>query len=47
VYVTALTWLRDSEDPDEGLRAIVQAQPEQPKSGRWPRPPRGWNTHSA
>jgi cytochrome c oxidase assembly factor CtaG len=47
VYATALTWLRDSEDPDEALRAIVQAQPEQPKSGRWPRPPRGWNTHSA
>jgi cytochrome c oxidase assembly factor CtaG len=47
VYVTVLTWLRDSEDPDEALRAIVQAQPGQPKSGRWPRPPRGWNTHSA
>jgi len=50
VYVTALTWLRDSEDPDEALRAIVRAQseqPGQPKSGRWPRPPRGWDTHSA
>lgn len=47
VYVTALTWLKDSEDPDEALRAIVQADPGQPKSGRWPRPPRGWNTHSA
>jgi cytochrome c oxidase assembly factor CtaG len=47
VYVTALTWLRDSEDPDEALRAIVQAQPGQPKSGRWPRPPRGWHSHSA
>lgn len=47
VFVTALTWLRDSEDPDEALRAIVRAQPDQPKPGRWPRPPRGWNTHSA
>jgi cytochrome c oxidase assembly factor CtaG len=47
VYVTALTWLRDSEDPDEALRAIVRAEPGQPKSGRWPRPPRGWDTHSA
>ena len=56
VYATALTWLRDSEDPDEALRAIVRAQPRepgesgqpgQPESGRWPRPPRGWNTHSA
>jgi cytochrome c oxidase assembly factor CtaG len=47
VDVTALTWLRDSEDPDEALRAIVRAQPGQPRSGRWPRPPRGWDTHSA
>ena len=27
VFVTALTWLKDSEDPDEGLHAIVRAQP--------------------
>jgi cytochrome c oxidase assembly factor CtaG len=56
VYATVLTWLRDSEDPDEALRAIVRAQPRgpgepgqpgQPESGRWPRPPRGWDTHSA
>jgi cytochrome c oxidase assembly factor CtaG len=47
VFVTALTWLRDPEDPDEGLRAIVRAEPGQPKSGPWPRPPRGWDTHSA
>ena len=46
VYVTALTWLRDSEDPDEALRAIVRAEPGQPNSGRWPRPPRGWHTPS-
>jgi cytochrome c oxidase assembly factor CtaG len=48
VFVTALTWLKDSEDPDEELRAIVRAQPGPAKSGRWrPRPPRGWDTHSA
>ena len=27
VFVTALAWLKDSEDPDEELRAIVRAQP--------------------
>jgi cytochrome c oxidase assembly factor CtaG len=48
VFVTVLTWLKDSEDPDDGLRAIVRAQPGPAKAGRWrPRPPRGWDTHSA
>ncbi len=47
VFVAALTWLKDTEDPDEGLRAIVRAQPRPPRRGRWPRPPRGWDTHSA
>jgi cytochrome c oxidase assembly factor CtaG len=46
VYVMALTWLRDTEDPDEGLRALVRAERPQPRSARWPRPPRGWDTHS-
>jgi cytochrome c oxidase assembly factor CtaG len=47
VYVTALTWLRDTEDPDEGLRAVAGTQDPQSGPGRWPRPPRGWNAHSA
>ncbi len=47
VFVTALTWLKDTEDPDEELRAIVRADRPQPGPGRWPRPPRGWDTHSA
>jgi cytochrome c oxidase assembly factor CtaG len=48
VFVAAMTWLKDTEDPDEELRAIVRAQnPQQQRSGRWPRPPRGWDTHSA
>jgi cytochrome c oxidase assembly factor CtaG len=46
VYVTVLTWLRDTEDPDEGLGGLVRAERPQPRSGRWPRPPRGWDTHS-
>ena len=48
IFVNALTWLKDSEDPDEELRAIVRAQPGPAKSDRWrPRPPRGWDSHSA
>lgn len=48
VFVTAMTWLKDTEDPDQELRDIVSAQnPRQPRPGRWPRPPRGWDTHSA
>jgi len=47
VFVTALTWLKDPEDPNEELRAIVAAVRPQPRPGRWPRPPRGWDTHSA
>lgn len=46
VFVAALTWLKDTEDPDEGLRAIVRAERRLGR-GRWPRPPRGWDTHSA
>jgi len=46
VFVAAITWLRDTEDPDEGLRELVRAERPQPGPARWPRPPRGWNTHS-
>ena len=46
VFVAALTWLKDTEDPDEGLRAIVGAE-RRPGRGGWPRPPRGWDSHSA
>lgn len=46
VFVTALTWLKDSEDPDEELRAMVGAERRPHARGRWPRPPRGWNAPS-
>lgn len=46
VFVAALTWLKDTEDPDEGLRAMVRAE-RRPGRGGWPRPPRGWDSHSA
>jgi cytochrome c oxidase assembly factor CtaG len=42
VFVAALTWLKDTEDPDEGLRVLVSAE-HPPRSVRWPRPPRGWD----
>jgi cytochrome c oxidase assembly factor CtaG len=47
VFITAMTWLKDTEDPDEELRAIVRAERPPPGRGRWPRPPRGWNAPSA
>jgi cytochrome c oxidase assembly factor CtaG len=47
VFVAAVTWLKDTEDPDEELRAIVGEQDPERRPGRWPRPPRGWDTHSA
>jgi len=37
----------NAQDPDEELRPIVRADRPQPGPGRWPRPPRGWDTHSA
>lgn len=46
VFVAVLTWLKDTEDPDEGLRAIVRAERRPGRPG-WPRPPRGWDSHSA
>jgi cytochrome c oxidase assembly factor CtaG len=47
VFVAVVTWLKDSEDPDEELRAIVREDRRPPGRGRWPRPPRGWDTPSA
>jgi cytochrome c oxidase assembly factor CtaG len=40
VYFSLITWLRDTADPDDELRAVPTASGEaKPRS---PRPPRGW-----
>lgn len=44
VYVVMMTWLKDSQDPDDELRVLVADQHDGPQRARWPRPPRGWNT---
>jgi cytochrome c oxidase assembly factor CtaG len=43
VYVAVMTWLKDSQDPDDELRALVADRHPAPPAVRWPRPPRGWN----
>jgi cytochrome c oxidase assembly factor CtaG len=40
VYVALISWLRDSADPDDELRAIVGTRGGTGAAG--PRPPRGW-----
>jgi cytochrome c oxidase assembly factor CtaG len=44
VFVVAMTWLRDTEDPDQGLHEIMRAESKGASASRWPRPPRGWTT---
>jgi hypothetical protein len=41
VYFSLITWLRDSADPDEELRAVTEQWPSEGQP-RFPRPPRGW-----
>ena len=45
VYVALMTWLRDSADPDDELRAVAGGRAESQAAG--PRPPRGWRLPSA
>jgi cytochrome c oxidase assembly factor CtaG len=45
VYVALITWLRDSADADDELRAVAGAGRESGAAG--PRPPRGWRLPSA
>jgi cytochrome c oxidase assembly factor CtaG len=45
VYVALITWLRDSADPDDELRAAAGGGRESEAAG--PRPPRGWRLPSA
>jgi cytochrome c oxidase assembly factor CtaG len=39
VYVSLITWLRDTSDPDHELRRVPNASAAEPAA---PRPPRGW-----
>jgi hypothetical protein len=45
VYACLITWLRDSAEPDDELRAAA-AQATAQASPRLPRPPRGWRLPS-
>ncbi len=45
VYFSLITWLRDSADPDDELRAVAGARGGSEAPG--PRPPRGWRLPSA
>lgn len=45
VLFAALTWLKDTSDPDDELRAMIRAQRQQ-RGYRWSRPPRGWDPPS-
>lgn len=47
VYVAMMSWLKDSQDPDEELRVLIADQQGGRPPARWPRPPRGWNAPSA
>jgi cytochrome c oxidase assembly factor CtaG len=47
VYGVLMTWLRDSQDPDEELRSAGDADSADAGLRRWPRPPRGWHSPSA
>jgi cytochrome c oxidase assembly factor CtaG len=47
IYGVLMTWLRDSQDPGEELRAAGDADSGHAGLRRWPRPPRGWQSPSA
>ena len=42
IYSMLITWLRDSEDPEEELREAGEGDSGSPGLSRWPRAPRGW-----
>jgi cytochrome c oxidase assembly factor CtaG len=43
IFGMLITWLRDSEDPDEELRRAANDGAAAIGPGGWPRPPRGWH----
>jgi cytochrome c oxidase assembly factor CtaG len=47
IFVTLMTWLRDTEDPDEELRRASAKGTGRTGLPGAPRPPRGWQTPSA
>jgi len=47
IYAVIVTWLRDSEDPDDELRRTSSADSAGAGARGWPRPPRGWQPPSA
>lgn len=47
IYGVLMSWLRNSDDPDEELRRVSAAAQARAGSGGWPRPPRGWRSPSA
>jgi cytochrome c oxidase assembly factor CtaG len=47
IFVSLMTWLRDSEDPDQELRRVSARGPGRGGLPGAPRPPRGWRTPSA
>jgi cytochrome c oxidase assembly factor CtaG len=47
IYGVLMTWLRDSQDPDEELRSAGAADAAHAGLSGWPRPPRGWQPPSA
>ncbi len=47
IYAVIVTWLRDSDDPDDELRRASSAESAGAGARGWPRPPRGWQPPSA
>lgn len=47
IYSMLVTWLHDSEDPDEELRQACAGDPGSPAPSGWPRAPRGWRSPPA
>jgi cytochrome c oxidase assembly factor CtaG len=47
IFYSAMTWLRDTEDPDDELRGVVRRERHRAWATGSPRPPRGDETYPA
>ena len=47
IYGMLITWLRESEDPEEEFRKAGDGDSDGPGLSRWPRAPRGWQSPPA